>query len=285
MDTESEAMIQQGDQNGGRPVEPPPAKTSSTKKKKTSASATTRPKSSSKGPEQAVLEEERRKAAETEATLEAVQQRLAALEAALEEEKRKAAMATAALEAEQRKATEAQHKSQEEQHKAEKHAEAAEQAAESVGAGDSGFGLMPLIGFSGGDIFSVSRQIVEQAAKQPPLALKHYTNFLLEMSRVMTGQSKVEPDAKDKRFVDPVWKTNPFYRIALQSYLTWRESLNAFINDSDLGKRDAERARFVLSLFTEAVAPTNTLLGNPVAMKKMHETGGASLVRGLVHMI
>jgi len=285
MDTESETMIQQGEQDGGRPVEPPPAKTSSTKKKKTSPSTATRPRSSSKGPEQAVLEEERRKAAETEATLEAVQQRLAALEAALEEEKRKATMATAALEAEQRKAAEAQHKSQEEQYKVEKHAEAAERAAESVGAGDSGFGLMPLIGFSGGDIFSVSRQIVEQAAKQPPLALKHYTNFLLEMSRVMTGQSTVEPDAKDKRFVDPVWKTNPFYRIALQSYLTWRESLNAFINDSDLGKRDAERARFVLSLFTEAVAPTNTLLGNPAAMKKMHETGGASLVRGLVHMI
>ncbi|HEV2580408.1 MAG TPA: alpha/beta fold hydrolase, partial [Ktedonobacteraceae bacterium] len=136
-----------------------------------------------------------------------------------------------------------------------------------------------------GDIFSVRRQIVEQAAKQPPLALKHYTNFLLEMSRVMTGQSTVEPDAKDKRFVDPVWKTNPFYRMALQSYLTWRESLNGFINDSELGKKDAGRARFVLSLFTEAVAPTNTLLGNPAAMKKMHETGGASLVRGLTHMI
>ena len=285
MDTESETMIQQSEQNGGRPVEPSPAKTSSTKKKKTPASAATRPRSSSKGPEQAALKEERRKAAETEANLETVQRRLAELEATLEEEKRKAAMAIAALEAEQRKAAKAQHKSQEEQYKVEKNVEAAEQAAEWVGAGDSRFGLMPLIGLSGADIFSVGQQIVEQAAKQPPLVLKHYSNFLLEMSRVMTGQSTVEPDAKDKRFVDPVWQTNPFYRIALQSYLTWRESLNAFINDSDLGKKDAERARFVLSLFTEAVAPTNTLLGNPAAMKKMHETGGASLVRGLTHMI
>jgi polyhydroxyalkanoate synthase len=41
----------------------------------------------------------------------------------------------------------------------------------------------------------------------------------------------------------------------------------------------------VLSLFTETVAPTNSLLGNPAAMKKMYETGGASLVRGLTHMI
>ncbi len=52
-----------------------------------------------------------------------------------------------------------------------------------------------------------------------------------------------------------------------------------------LNKKDAERARFMLSLFTEAMAPTNTLLGNPAAMKKMYETGGASLVRGLTHML
>jgi polyhydroxyalkanoate synthase len=71
----------------------------------------------------------------------------------------------------------------------------------------------------------------------------------------------------------------------LQTYLTWRESLNAFVHDADLGKQDADRARFVLSLYTEAVAPTNTLLGNPAAMRKLYETGGASLVRGLTHMI
>ena len=99
------------------------------------------------------------------------------------------------------------------------------------------------------------------------------------MSRVIVGQSTVEPDARDKRFLDEVWKTNPFYHAYLQTYLTWRESLNAFINEADLEKKDADRARFILSLVTEAMAPTNTLLGNPAAMKKMYETGGASLVR------
>jgi polyhydroxyalkanoate synthase len=44
-------------------------------------------------------------------------------------------------------------------------------------------------------------------------------------------------------------------------------------------------ARFVLSLFADTVSPTNTLLGNPAAMKQMYETGGASLVKGLTHMI
>jgi hypothetical protein len=80
---------------------------------------------------------------------------------------------------------------------------------------------MPLAGFRNIDLFNVSQQMIEQAIKQPPLALKHYTDFLLEMGRVMTGQSTVEPDARDKRFTDEIWKTNPFYRSLLQTYLTW----------------------------------------------------------------
>src|SRR5260370_19975275 len=57
------------------------------------------------------------------------------------------------------------------------------------------------------------------------------------------------------------------------------------MDNADLDKKDADRARFVLSLFADTVAPTNTLLGNPVAMKQMYETGGASLVKGLTHML
>ena len=46
-------------------------------------------------------------------------------------------------------------------------------------------------------------------------------------------------------------------------------------------KRDADRARFIVSLVVDAAAPTNTLPGNPAAVKKALETGGASLLRGL----
>jgi polyhydroxyalkanoate synthase subunit PhaC len=47
--------------------------------------------------------------------------------------------------------------------------------------------------------------------------------------------------------------------------------------------RDAERARFIVSLLVDAAAPTNTLPGNPAAVKKALDTGGASLLRGLEH--
>jgi polyhydroxyalkanoate synthase len=203
--------------------------------------------------------------------VEDLQRRLAAVEAALAQERQKAIEAQQAL-AEQRQATETQHQIQ-------------EQTVEAIPGGEAAFGLMPLVGFSGADLFTVGQQMAEQALKQPPLVMKHYTNFLLEMGQVLTGQSTIEPDAKDKRFTDEAWKTNPFYHMYLQTYLTWQQSMNAFINDADLDKKDADRARFVLSLFADTVAPTNTLLGNPAAMKKMYETGGASLVKGLTHML
>jgi polyhydroxyalkanoate synthase len=225
----------------------------------------------SKGTEHAALQEERRKAAAAQAALEDMQRRLAVVEAALAEERHKATEAQQAL-TQQRPA-------------AVTPPETSEQTTEQIPGESAAFGLMPLVGFRGVDLFNVSQQLAAQAIKQPPLLLKHYTNFMLEMGRVMTGQSTLEPGAKDKRFSDEMWKANPFYRALLQTYLTWQQSLGAFIDDAHLDKKDADRARFALSLFTDTVAPTNTLLGNPAAMKKMYETGGASLVKGLTHML
>ncbi len=257
------------DQKGGASAAPPETKRG--EKKSASTHSVSKQKSSSTGTAQAALGEERRKAAEAQAALKDMQRQLAAVEAALAEERRKADEAQQAL-AQQRQAAEIR-------------AETHEQTAEQMPGGEAAFGLMPLVGFRGTDFFDASQQIAQQAIQQPLLPMKNYSNFMLEMGRVMTGQSTVEPDAKDKRFTDEAWKTNPFYRMYLQTYVTWQQSLKAFINDADLDKKDADRARFVLSLFADTVAPTNTLLGNPAAMKRMYETGGASLVQGLTHML
>src|SRR6266536_5419033 len=255
------------EQHGGTAAKPSHTKPGG--KKPTPTGGASRQETTTEGTAHAALEEEHR----------------AAAQAAVEDLQRRLATAEAALAAERQKATEAQQALSEQRQAAVTHAETSEQTAEQMPGGEAAFGLMPLVGFRGTDLFNASQQLVEQAIKQPPLVLKHYTNFLLEMGRVVTGQPSVEPDAKDKRFTDEVWKTNPFYRALLQTYLTWQQSLGAFIDDADLGKKDAERARIALGLFTDTVAPTNTLLGNPAAMKKMYETGGASLVRGLTHML
>jgi poly[(R)-3-hydroxyalkanoate] polymerase subunit PhaC len=46
-----------------------------------------------------------------------------------------------------------------------------------------------------------------------------------------------------------------------------------------------ERAKFLTGILTSAMSPTNTLIGNPAALKKAYETGGMSLVRGTQNMV
>ncbi len=87
------------------------------------------------------------------------------------------------------------------------------------------------------------------AMKQPWVALQQSGAVMDEMMRVATGQSEIAPDAKDKRFQDPTWTTNPMYKAYMQTYLLWRQSLNSLVDQADLPKRDADRARFALSLF------------------------------------
>ncbi len=49
--------------------------------------------------------------------------------------------------------------------------------------------------------------------------------------------------------------------------------------------RSKERAQYFTDLLMDAVAPTNTLLGNPAALRKTLESGGLSLVSGLVNLL
>src|SRR5262249_35745675 len=147
-------------------------------------------------------------------------------------------------------------------------AEVAERAAEAAGIADGALGINPLIGFTAEDIRAALEQVARQAFKQPRLALKHVAGFLAELGGGLGGTSTLAPDPKDRRFLDPAWKTSRVNRAALHAYLAWQTSLNGFVDDAELPGTDAERARFVLALLTDALAPTNTLLGNPAALKK-----------------
>jgi polyhydroxyalkanoate synthase subunit PhaC len=165
------------------------------------------------------------------------------------------------------------------------HLEIAEQAVEAAGAADGMFGLNPFVGFTGAAIRTTLQQIAQQALQHPQLTLQHAAGFLTDLGRGLNGQPTLAPDPKDKRFLDPAWQASPWYRAALHIYLAWQQRLYAFVDDANLSPHDADRARFTLALLTEALAPTNTLLGNPAALKKALETGGISLARGLMHLL
>ena len=106
--------------------------------------------------------------------------------------------------------------------------------------------------------------------------------------RILRGTDEIGPAPRDKRFTDPAWSTHPGYRRLGQSYLAVAGALDRLVADyeaSGADWREVEQARFVLTAVTSALAPTNTLLGNPAAVKRAFDTGGRSVVRGVGHML
>lgn len=143
----------------------------------------------------------------------------------------------------------------------------------------------PLVGVRGRDIFNSTRVLLGHVIGNPGAAAKQYLGFLGELGRIATGGSALAPDPKDKRFADPAWKESAAYRALAQAYLAWGGALNRFVDEASMDKRDAERARFVVSLLVDALAPTNSFVGNPAALKKLVDTGGASLLHGLENFV
>ena len=52
-----------------------------------------------------------------------------------------------------------------------------------------------------------------------------------------------------------------------------------------LDKVNADRMQFMMSMLIDAFSPTNSLLGNPPAMRKFFDTGGQSMMDGLKNMV
>lgn len=143
----------------------------------------------------------------------------------------------------------------------------------------------PLVGVRGQDILESARTLMNQMASNPGIAAQQYLAFLGELGRIATGNSALAPNARDKRFTDQAWKGSAGYRALAQCYLAWADALNGFVDEAQMDKRSTERARFVVSLFIDAMSPTNSLAGNPAALKKLLDTGGASLVNGLENFV
>jgi polyhydroxyalkanoate synthase len=153
-----------------------------------------------------------------------------------------------------------------------------DQAAARIG------GANPFIGLSRRQIAAALSRWAGHLLTDPPVAADHGLRLAGGLARIAVGASTVEPDRGDRRFGDPAFQTNPVYRRLVQAYLLWRTELLATVDDLRLDERSADRARFALSLLTEAVAPTNTLPGNPNALKRAFDTGGMSLLRGSRNM-
>ncbi|WP_310564370.1 alpha/beta fold hydrolase [Hydrogenophaga sp.] len=145
--------------------------------------------------------------------------------------------------------------------------------------------INPLLGLSRRDVAGAAKSLLKAVAATPKKASLQYGRYLKELAQVMQGKSALAPEPKDRRFADPAWKTNALYTRLMQAYLTTQKELSHFIDASELDKIEKGRAQFFASLVTDALAPSNWLLGNPAAVRKILDTGGDNLVKGLKNFV
>jgi polyhydroxyalkanoate synthase subunit PhaC len=133
---------------------------------------------------------------------------------------------------------------------------------------------------------SSPRDTRDAPATAPPAAFDSLAaeplRMMSELTKVALGTSDVAPAPGDKRFTDPAWSENPLYRRWAQAYLVWADAVErlALAPQGDADWRRQMRRQSAATKLVDAAAPTNLLAGNPAALKRAFDTGGASLVRG-----
>ncbi|SDW57619.1 polyhydroxyalkanoate synthase [Ruegeria halocynthiae] len=116
---------------------------------------------------------------------------------------------------------------------------------------------------------------------------KSVLNFA-EAQKALTSDEDGEPKTQvtDKRFSNPMWESNPYFRLILQQYQTNAEAIaQAVASVDDLDETDKQRLQYFSQQIIDMMAPTNFLATNPDALEKAIETEGQSLIQGLENLV
>lgn len=94
------------------------------------------------------------------------------------------------------------------------------------------------------------------------------------------------PSPSDRRFANPMWEQNPFFKYIKQQYFLNADMVSTALKDVDLPEGNSkQRAEYFIRQLVDMFAPTNFLGLNPDALEKALETNGESLVRGLENLV
>lgn len=91
---------------------------------------------------------------------------------------------------------------------------------------------------------------------------------------------------KDRRFMHPLWETNPFFSYVKEQYLLSAQAIEDAVGQvEDLDPKEQQRLKYFTSQIVDMMCPTNFLGTNPEALEKALATDGESLVRGLENLV
>jgi len=116
---------------------------------------------------------------------------------------------------------------------------------------------------------------------------KSVLNFA-EAQQVLAGHAGEDEEAasRDRRFSNPMWEKNPYFKFIKQQYLTNAEAIRDAVEEAgDLNPVDKQRLTYFADQIIHMMAPTNFLPTNPDALERALETEGQSLIQGLENLV
>ena len=112
--------------------------------------------------------------------------------------------------------------------------------------------------------------------------LQHLQFHAWQMALGMPEPQPPVAAVHDERFADPAWTEIPAFSVVKQYYLLYTHWLEDALYDTpDAEPKERRRVAFWARQWLNAIAPTNYLFTNPVAVRRFWETGGQSLVDGV----
>jgi polyhydroxyalkanoate synthase len=142
------------------------------------------------------------------------------------------------------------------------------------------------------DVFKTLGRVAEYWLADPSRAVqlqatlgKAYLDLWAANARRMAGETTdplVQPDPRDRRFVDPEWSTNPFFDFLKQAYLLTSRWADHLVEDAEeLDERTRQKAEFYVKQIANALSPSNFVLTNPELLRETLSSNGENLVRGM----
>jgi polyhydroxyalkanoate synthase subunit PhaC len=102
---------------------------------------------------------------------------------------------------------------------------------------------------------------------------------------MLTGQTPEGEPARDKRFKDPEWRSNPAFSMLRESYLATSDFITQLVERTEgVDEATKRKAAFFIKQAVDAASPSNFLVTNPAALRAMFQTGGESLARGVENL-
>jgi polyhydroxyalkanoate synthase len=109
---------------------------------------------------------------------------------------------------------------------------------------------------------------------------------LFKRSLGLPSEDVVSPHGDDVRFAETVWSERATWDIVKELYLSLtHRTQDMYFSTPGLSDADRRKSAFWARVWINALAPTNFLFTNPVALHKFVESKGASLQSGLKNLV